>query len=207
MALITNPSTIHKSDPSGTGTYVLAQNPNLYEIQRSNNFELLIDIDNSLKDLPRAGTTVDTSDTLTGDGQSVLKLAVSSSFIPHFKQGVIEVKRGNNTIRYAGVPEFDSGDIVINDYIGADAKAYLEAWQNLSYSVATEKVGLASDYKKKCKLIEYSPDYQVVRSITLYGCWISALREDNFDYERNDAHKVTATISYDHAKPDTDDIV
>ena len=77
------------------------------------------------------------------------------------------------------------------------------AWQNLSYNVITEKVGLVQDYKKNCTLIEYSPDYQVVRSWTLYGCWISGLSEDDFDSDNgNSARKVSATIQYDHAKLD-----
>ena len=196
MALITNPSTIHQSSRDPIGTYHLADNPNLYEIQRSNNFEFIIsDFDN----LPPAGNL--TGDPLT-NGQQIIRMSVSGSSVPHFSQEVISVRRGNSVIKFAGVPSFPDGRLIVNDYIGAATKEYLMAWQNLSYNVITEKVGLVQDYKKDCTLVEYSPDYQVVRSWKLYGCWISNIEEDSYDSDANGARRVTATIQYDHAQID-----
>ena len=203
MSIITNPSTINQQSSSPVGSYHLADNPDLYEIQRSNNFEFVI---NNFDTLDLAGSTSATTSKLI-NGQEIIRLSVSASSVPHFKQSVIEVRRGNSVVKFAGTPTFDEGSLVVVDYIGADTKAYLMAWQNLSYNVTTEKVGLVQDYKKDCTLIEYSPDYQVVREWKLYGCWISGLSEDNYDNERNDSRKVTATIQYDHAAIDYSDIV
>ena len=185
MAIKYNPSTVDVSSNFAIGTYNLADNPNLYEIARSNNFEFIIsDFDNL---------------------QPAIIMSVTRASVPHFTQDVIRVRRGNNEIKYAGVPSFGEGSLVVNDYIGAGTKDYLMAWQNHSYNVITEKVGLVQDYKKNCTLIEYSPDYQVVRSWTLYGCWISGLSEDDFDSDNgNSTRRVTATIQYDHAKLDAD---
>lgn len=194
-------STINDSSTPGTpiGTYHLANNPNIYEIQRTNNFEFIVsDIDGIL----RAGSESATY----ANAQEVIRMSVISCPIPHFKQGVIPVQRGNTTLKYAGVPTFDAGTLQLNDYIGADTAGVLEAWQNLSYNVKTEKVGLASDYKKDCYLIEYSPDYQPVRRWIMRGCWVSGLSETGMSNEQNNKKEITATIEYDRAELDVSGI-
>ena len=126
-------STINELSPKH-GTYHLADNPNLYEIQRSNNFEFVVmDINN----IVRAGMP-DLKANRIANAQEILRLSVVSAPIPHFSQGVIPVRRGNSTLKFAGVPEFSAGTVTVNDYIGADTKAILMAWQNLSYNVQTE---------------------------------------------------------------------
>ena len=188
------------------GTYHLADNPQLYEPSRSNNFEFIVtDIDN----LIYAGVdkaTATEQDYIT-NGQEVLRVSVLSSSVPHFTLSKIEIKRGNNTIKYAGTPTFDDGTLVLNDYIGARTKDILLAWQALAYDVTTEKVNRATAYKKDCTLVEYSPDYdEVIRTWTLKGCWISGLSEGEFSNENNEKRQVTATIVYDKAIPQKSDV-
>ena len=174
------------------GTYYLANNPELYEIQRTNNFAFYT-------------SGLSKMITVTGDKKAeleaddVIELSVSKSSIPHFSQQAIQVKRGNNTVKYAGVPEFKAGSLTVNDYIGANVKDILMAWQQKSYNVDTEKVGLAKDYKIDAYLVEYTPDYQVVRTWKLVGCWISEISEDEFNHETNDKHTIQVTIEYDKA--------
>ena len=99
---------------------------------------------------------------------------------------------------------FGNGSIPINDYIGVNTKEILLAWQNLSGNVYTEKVGLAEDYKKECYLIEYTPDFQVVRRWILHGCWISGISEDPYSSDNGDSKRtITATIEYDYGVIDT----
>ena len=189
------------------GTYHLADNPQLYEPARSNNFEFIVtDID----DLIYAGTDKNMPDDEKNhikNGQEVLRVSVVSSSVPHFSLSKIEVKRGNNTINFAGTPTFDDGQLVLNDYMGARTKSILLAWQALAYDVTNEKVSRATNYKKDCTLVEYSPDYEeVLRTWTLKGCWISSLSEDAFSNEANDKRTVTATIVYDKAIPQKSDI-
>ena len=182
------------------GTYHLADNPQLYEPARSNNFEFIVtDID----DLIYAGVDRDTATEKDHikNGQEVLRVSVLSSSVPHFTLSKIEVKRGNNTVKFAGVPTFDDGQLVVNDYMGARTKSVLLAWQALAYDVRTEKVSRATAYKKDCTLVEMSPDDEVLRTWTLKGCWVSALSEDAFSGETNDKRTVTATIVYDRAIP------
>lgn len=190
-----NRTSMRETTSDSQGAYVLADNPKLYEIQRRNNFEFVVpNIDNIL----RAGT----SSKIT-NAKEVLRVSVVSAPIPHFSQNPIEIRRGNSVIKAAGVPTFTNGTLVVNDYIGADTKAVLMAWQNLSYNVRTEKVGLMADYKKIAWLTEYTPDYQVVRKWKLSGCWVSSITEQDYNMDSNDKGTISATIEYDKAEIDT----
>lgn len=178
------------------GSYHLADNPELYEIQRSNNFEFIVTgIDNIL----RAGADGTSDNDYIINAQNTLRFSVTQASIPMFTQQPIEIRRGNSVIKAAGVPTFSDGSLVINDYIGADGKSVLMAWQNLSYNVKTERVGNMKDYKKLCYLQEFTPDYKLVRTWELYGCWVAGLSEDGFNMEDGGKKTISATISFDKA--------
>lgn len=190
------------------GTYHLGDNPALYSPQRNNNFEFVVtDIDNIL----RAGALGTETNARFTNAQEVLRLSVSQAFIPHFTQEVVEVRRGNSSLKFAGVPSFDAGTLQFRDFIGADTKEVLMAWQHMSYNVYTEKVGSLdvpeTQYKKNCFLIEYTPDFRKVRQWILYGCWISSLSEGEYNYDDGDKHQITCTIQYDHAELDTTELI
>lgn len=178
------------------GSYHLADNPNLYEIQRDNNFEFIVTgIDNIL----RVGADASDTNATIPNAQNVLRFSVVSSSIPFFTQETITIRRGNSVMKAAGVPSFSDGSLVVNDFIGADTKSALMAWQNLSYNVYTERVGNMADYKKTCYLSEYTPDYKLVRTWRLVGCFVTGLQESDFTMEGTGKKTVTATISFDKA--------
>ena len=188
------------------GTYHLADNPQLFEVQRNNNFEFVVtDIDGIL----RAGANGTEKNAYINNAQEMLRLSVTKSFIPHFTQEVVPIKRGNTTLKYAGVPTFGEGSLEFNDFIGADVKAILMAWQNMSCNIQTEKVGSldVTPYKKTCYLIEYTPDYRKVRTWKIYGCWISALSEGEYTSEDGQKHNISCTIQYDRAEIDLTEFV
>ena len=176
------------------GAYHLADNPNLYQVQMTNNFEFVV---TDLEKLISVGTTK-----TIANAQEYLRMSVDASSVPHFTQGIIEIPRGNSMIKAAGKPSFDQTTLVVNDFIGADTKDILMSWQNLSYNVDTEKVGLMSDYKKDCYLIEYTPDNQKVRQWIMKGCWVSGISETGKSNGSADKVQVTVTIQYDYAKID-----
>lgn len=183
------------------GTYHIADNPQLYEPARTNNFMLII---SGLEDLVAAGTDPElvTDNDLLANAQETIAVSVISSSVPHFELSQIDIKEGNNTVHFAGVPTFNAQSIKVNDYIGARTKDILLAWQNLAYDVVTQKVNLASKYKKQCKLVEYSPDYDEVIHVTdIYGAWIRNISEGDFDNENNGKREITAEIVYDRAVP------
>lgn len=180
------------------GAYHLADNPSLYEPQRTNNFTFIVTgIDNILR-VGVSAEEAEDNDYIKNAGNT-LSFSVVSATIPMFSQDPITIRRGNSVMKAAGLPTFSEGSLEVNDYIGADSKSILMAWQNLSYNVNTEKVGLMSDYKKTCYLCEYSPDYKLVRTWKLLGCWISSLSEDGFNQESGDKKVITARIEYDKA--------
>lgn len=193
------------ANSSQIGTYHLSDNPQLFEIQRNNTYQFIVtDID----DILRAGAIGTEKNARFANAQEMLSLAIAEAPIPHFSQETIEVKRGNSTLKYAGVPTFNSGSLTFNDFIGADVKSILMAWQNLSYNVYTEKVGSldVTKYKKDAYLIEYTPDYRKVRTWILHGCWIKELNESNYANDNGDKHQISCTIEYDRAEIDLTDV-
>ena len=104
-------------------------------------------------------------------------------------------------MKAAGIPSFNEGELVIKDYMGADGKSILLAWQNLSYNVKGQTIGHMSRYKKDCYLLEYSPDYsRIVRQWILHGCWVSGISQDAFNVEEGGERNVSAKIEFDWAE-------
>jgi hypothetical protein len=172
-----------------------------YEAARSGFFSLLVDdIDNIIRATysgEAAGATDD--DKIGNKAQETLKLNVLQAPVPHFSLQKLSYKRGNDTVNFAGVPEFSDGEITVDDVVGLDTKSILMAWQGLAYNVHSRKGGRMKDYKKNATLIEYTQDFEEVRSWTLYGCWISNITEDSFNKEQDGKRNIRATIVYDRA--------
>ena len=176
-----------------------------YEAARTGFFSLIVnDIDNIIKASYGGAIEEATDKDKIARAQEVLKLNVVKAPVPHFTLGVNKFKRGNDTVTFAGTPEFESGSIVVDDFVGTDTrtKDILMAWQALAYNVHTRKGGRMKDYKKTCTLCEYTQDFELVRSWTLHGCWISNISEGEFDKENDGKRQITAKIEYDRAELD-----
>ncbi len=178
------------------GSKHLANNPRLFEVQRANNFELqVMDID----DLVAIDQTLLDDETRNlKNGGEILRLACDESSVPSFSQKVIDIHYGNNAYHFAGKPTFKNHEIKVIDYIGANSKGILLAWQKKSYDVRTENIGRAAEYKKTAYLVEKTPDDEVVRTWTLHGCWIQNLDHDNFQQSSDNAKVMNCTIVYDY---------
>ena len=179
------------------GSYHFAANKDFYEIQRGNNFEFMVDLGN---------LTAFGSETKTfPNGETFIRLSVSATSVPHFSQSVIDVRRGNTAVKYAGVISYDSGTLQCYDFIGAETKDILMAWQARSGDPLKQTVGLQKDYKTTATLIEYPPDYSApVRTWKLDGCWISSISEEDFSVDADGSRKINVTIAYDRAYPEYD---
>lgn len=180
------------------GTYHLADNPLEFQPVRKNNFRFIV---TGLDNLIKVGENPDEEASYIRGSQDIIDFSVVSFKPPHFKQDEIEIKRGNSRVYYAGVPQFETGDLVINDFVGADGKSVLLAWQALSYNVFDDTIPSSDQYKKNATVLEYLPDNTLVRYWELKGCWVSAISEDDWDNDSGDHKKVTATIRYDRAIP------
>lgn len=191
-------STVSELSSSSIGTYYLAEAPQYYEPQRTNTFTFYAsNLNGILSDWP--GVSVDDTE------EHTLELSVKASSVPHFGINKLTINRGNSQMHFAGKAEFDDGQITVHDYIGAHTKEILLAWQRRAYNVQTEKVGLASDYKRDCYLLEYTPDYQLVRTWILRGCWVSKISEGNYDHDTAENKTLDVIIVYDKAYIDTSD--
>lgn len=186
-----------KQQATTVGSYHFSANKELYEIQRGNNFDFIID--SSLNGVQAYG-----NDTVTfPNAQEYIRLSVSSASVPHFKQTAIEVRRGNTAVKYAGVLSWDSGTLEVYDFIGAKTLDILMGWQAQAGNPLYQTVGQQADYKRDATLIEYTPDYnETVRVWKLDGCWISSISENNFSVDENGARKISVTIEYDRAYVD-----
>ena len=176
-----------------------------HEAARTGFFSLIVDdIDNIVKASFSGDPKSATANDKIARAQETLKLHVVSAPVPHFNLTRLEYKRGNDTVTFAGVPEFQSGSIKVDDVVGLDTKSILMAWQALAYNVYTRKGGRMKDYKKNATLIEYTQDFEQVRSWTLYGCWVSEVSEDEFNKESDGKRQITAKIEYDRAEMNLD---
>lgn len=186
----------------GLSTYHLSTGTHrAYQPAKGNFFEFIVE---DLGDLLKPGVEEELaqdSDYIT-NGQEVIRLTISKAGIPHFSLNDIEVRKGNSVVHYAGVPTFEETSIIVDDMIGAQSKAVLEAWQNRAYNVVTDKGGRAIDYKRNATMIEYTSDHVRVRSWKLIGCYIRDISEDDYDKEVDDLRRVTATVRYDRAIPE-----
>lgn len=179
----------------------ISNNLGSYEAARSGFFSLIVD--ERLNDVIRASYTGDHAEAPESEKianvQEILKLNVTNAPVPHFQLTKLSYKRGNDTVNFAGVPEFQDGEITVDDVVGLDTKSILMAWQGLAYNVHTRKGGRMKDYKYDCTLCEYTQDFELVRSWKLYGCWISNISEDAFNKEQDGKRAIRATIVYDRA--------
>lgn len=172
-----------------------------YEAARSGFFSLIVDdIDNIVK-ASYSGVHEDAADSdKISKAQEILKLNVVKAPVPHFSLKKLTYTRGNDQVHFAGVPEFADGEITVDDVVGMDTKSILMAWQGLAYNVHTRKGGRMKDYKRTATLCEYTQDFELVRSWTLHGCWVSNITEDGFDKENDNKRQIRATIVYDRAE-------
>ena len=182
----------------------ISDNNKLYEPARSNNFEFLVFGLDELFEVSEGGTQ---GNKIVNAGE-IIRVSVDESSVPHYELGVLEIQRGNTIVKFAGTPKFNAGTLKLNDYIGARTKDVLLAWQALAYDVNTEAVHMASNYKRDCQLIEYTPDYsEQIRVWDLKGCWISGISEGSFSNSTNDKRTFEATVQYDRAIPHRPDEV
>lgn len=182
------------------GTYHISASLADYEVARSNYFTFIVDdIDDLVKaDYGLPAEQLQENDILRG-GQEVLKLSVSKASVPHFSTEPINLRRGNSVIKYAGNPTFDAGSLEVQDFVGLRSKAYVMAWQAKTYDVINDKGGLAKDYKKNCTLVELDQANHEINRWDLIGCWISDIKEDDFDVSADGDRKLSITIQYDRA--------
>ncbi len=180
-----------------------------YEAARNSFFVFEID-SNQLTNLYRPDFNPDTGEATIDEGTlydgakaaEAIRLNVVKSSVPNFTVEVLEYRRGNDVVKFAGVPTFKDGSIVVDDVVGMETKNILYAWQYLAYNPSTRKGGRMKDYKKTCTLMEYTQDYELIRTWNLEGCFVTGIDEGEFDRESDGKRQLTVSIAYDRAEMD-----
>lgn len=188
----------------GTNTLHISDNFNQYEAARNSFFVFQIAPD-QLTNLKHPD--FDTNSGEPGkldlyDGQTMsdyIRLNVLKASVPNFTVATHEYRRGNDVIKFAGVPTFADGSITVDDVVGLHVKDMLYSWLYLAYDPHTRKGGRMKDYKKTCTLLEYTQDYKLIRYWTLDGCFVTGIEEGDFDRENDDKRQLTVAISFDRA--------
>ena len=88
---------------------------------------------------------------------------------------------------------------VVDDVVGLDTKSVLMAWLYKAYNPHTRKGGRMADYKHQATLIEYTQDYEPIRSWQVEGMFLTKLDEQEFDRENDGKRQISATFVFDRA--------
>lgn len=183
------------NNPSGTA-HMISSISDKWEPQRTNNFELQIVGLNKSQYISNT-----TGESVSSNMSKAIMLSVASYSAPKINVGTIAVQYGNNTVKYAGKPEFPDSTIVLNDYIGLDIEKAISDWQKMVYDPDNEVIGRAKNYKKDAYLIEYSPDGSIYRTWKVEGCWPSQVDLGEFAQEGGSVRQITVTLVYDRVIP------
>lgn len=184
------------------GTYHIASNSDLLEPQRVNNFELQIVFTANELVMPNIDPKSENVKYINAQVASdTLRLAVTKDSVPNFELSVLEQQHGNNKTKFVGKPKYSDMPITCNEYIGRNAKFILQAWQHLCYDPHNQEIGLAKKYKKTAYLMEYTPDWQLVSTTAIYGCWPSSVTFTDNDNTQEGSKTIDCTIQYDYFLP------
>lgn len=187
--------TAYKSDyqPYQFGAYHMI-GVDEWEPQRTNNFEIhiygldaLTSAHKGLKMPSNAGQFLTLATKDVGD----LGISVDP----------ISVDYGNNAVKFAGKPSYDSISINFNDFVGIETERIIAAWHRLVYDPQTQKVGRASAYKKSAHLLEFSPDGAYRKCWKLLGCFPTSVSYGGYDQGGGSVRNISVTLSIDYAIP------
>lgn len=135
----------------------------------------------------------------SGAASQGLSLNVTKASVPQFSVGVEKYRRGNDEVKFATVPTWESGTVEVDDVVGINTKEILTSWLYLAYNPHTRMGGRMKNYKKNGYLVEYTQDYQKIRTWEIEGMFISKISESEFDRENDGKRKLSVTIEYDRA--------
>ena len=133
------------------------------------------------------------------DAAEILRLNVTKTSVPQFSVETAEYRRGNDVVKFATVPTWESGTLEVDDIVGVNTKDILISWLYLAYNPHTRMGGRMKDYKKTAILQEYTQDYELVREWEIQGIFIKKVTDSEFDRENDSKRKVSVEFEYDRA--------
>lgn len=184
------------------GSYHIATELQNYEAARTAFFVLDIP-KNQLTNLRKPTETGDDDTTAlklnSDDAADILRLNVTKTSVPQFSVETHEYRRGNDVVKFAGVPTWDSGSLEVDDIVGVNTKDIMISWLYLAYNPHTRMGGRMKDYKKTAFLREYTQDYQLIREWEIRGIFVKKVGDSEFDRENDGKRKLSVEFEYDMA--------
>ena len=179
--------------PLKFGAYHMIGEDN-WEPQRTNNFEI------RFPNLPQL-TSIDQGLTMPTNANEILTLSTKSVGGLTTNIPSLNVSYGNNTIKFAGKPEYTDVTITFRDFIGMQTERIIMSWSKLVYNPNTEKVGRASVYKQDGYLLEFSPDGDYCKTWQLQGAWPGNVSFGDYSNDDNSIREINVTFYIDVAIP------
>lgn len=133
------------------------------------------------------------------DGNN-LDLVVERAFLPKVSLQVLELRRGNDALKFAGPATWDGGQVTIIDTLSrAELDAVLD-WFDKTYDAETGEIGLSDEYKKTGSVIEYASDGSHERTWPLEGLFISEFDLGQLDTSNPELKRISFTVSIDPSR-------
>lgn len=161
-----------------------------FEVQRTNHFEIVIDLE-SLNP-PLRGL------------YEHIRLSTKSISAPKVTAEAIELKHGNDKVKVAAAPSYDDLTLTVYDTLGKDEIDVMQQWFNRVFDWNTKLMGMVSSYKTTATLYMFSPDGKVCRKWILEGVWPKEFGvASDFSFDTAEAQNVTVTLSVDRYHEET----
>jgi len=155
-------------------------------------------LSNLLGDVRRNNNFVVTIEGVTDDNN--LELIIQKAFLPQVSLNVLELRHGNDALKFAGVATWAGGDITILDILNKDELEAVLAWFKQTYDWVDGAIGVANGpngYKKSGFITEYAADGKYIRRWDIDGMWISKLDLGQLDAASGEMKELTFTIEID----------
>ena len=136
---------------------------------------------------------------LPGSGPDLIELALQSFPFPKFNLNPMELPYMNSVRKFPTKITYDAGTLVIRDIVNQNVAQTLWDWFKLAGDPKTEKIGMASSYKKDADGIWFAPDDSIERTWKMEGCWLSSYDPGDFDTTGGDPVVISCTLEYDKA--------
>jgi len=140
---------------------------------------------------------------LTGGAaaEDILAFSLESGFLPNESNEEIEIQYANERRYVAGKALFETGSLVVKDFVDKGTADTVVKWRKTVYDQATGKVGLAKEYKKNASIVLFGPEGSFKREWRLEGVWPQAVNYGTLDMTANDKVTIEITLRYDKAVP------
>lgn len=164
-----------------------------FEVQRTNHFEVVLDLSKILDGDPNAA-----------GASEHIRLSTKSIGTPKVSAEALNLKHGNDTVKVASAPSYEDLQLTVHDTLGKDQVALLQAWFNKVFDRETKLMGRVSAYKTNGILYMYAPDGSVTRKWDLQGVWPKGFgMGTEFSYDSSETMTITVDLSVDRYFEDT----